>query len=1193
MDNRDNRGDFYNTAPPQADPDQLGRSAHMGLDFEGEERVNPEDLSGGNPTMTQQSIGIVNPDAPVNSLDGLERLLAAPPSAASEDGVVAVAQAVLYLRVSTPRQLHTAADIDEDGNSIATQRVEALRKVRELRATVAHEFIEPGQSAQTISKRTEFKRLLRYIDEHPDVKYVVIYMRSRVFRNFTDAAITKRELLQKGVRLISAKEEFGEGYMADAMEAITDIMNEVQVRMSGEDVKVKMAHKVEQGGSVGRAKLGYLNVRKDFSGRLVNTIDVDPDRAPLVTWAFEQYATGRYSIARLQRLLEAQGLATRSSPSQAAKTVSTSRLALILRDPYYTGVIRYKDKLYVGRHEALVSKETFLKVQDVLDMRKRHGSRDIVHFHYLKGMLFCGECRDAGRTSRLLYSRNTGNGGVYEYLICAAHQRRLCSTPGARVDQLEAEIVPVIAAERIATDDLEKMQEAVTKSVDNILAQDRDAKTQLRKQLNKLEAQEERLIELAATGALPMSKIRERIEKTALQRSAIEEKLEFTAERLRYSADAALAFLQLLADPGRLYSGASDAVRRNLLSAFFTRLVVYVTEDGIRVESVRNDTNNSLRELNGRLRLARENHESEKTKTPRKSARSSVSTGSRTGSLDHGLSNYDLAGVPGLEPRTTESESAVLPITPYPKGVPTEVVPRIESIPRRTTGQTGPNPGGSPVHEPGEAPQGRVFAEELQRLEQRRRDPSTADGDPQRPVRDPGLQAESVDQRGDERFLDRGCRELRRRKLLEGGHGGHDHLVRVRGQRGDRIVVVRHGTREEEAEEARGIAQKGQSFLDEGCGRTQESCLLPRRRRIDDPRALEVGDDAFREDLGRQHPDVVPVDGLGLLLVEAGGVRVHVPDVECRRELLEGEHVAVRRDGPPEKGKVVQQAFGDETPLALKEEIGLRVALGELFVPGVAQDEGHVGETRDEGGHTGLDEGSVERELTRGGRHEILAADDVGDPHQRVVDGVDEGIEGNTARADQDEVREGSRREGHLAADEIDVSEVFVRHTQAPGRLAPLRAVRGALLLGQIPVEIVVAQLLRSAVRLVARVDLFRRRVALVHRTRIHELLQHLAVDLVALRLPIGRVRPPDLDTLVPVDVQPAQGFEELLVALLAVTGGVGVLDPEHELPTVVAGVGPVEEHGADETHVREARRRRAESHADIGSGGGGGSGIG
>lgn len=197
--------------------------------------------------------------------------------------------------------MHTAADVDKDGNSIATQRVETIRKVHELGAMFEREFIEPGQSAQTIAKRPQFQRLLRYIDEHPGVRYVVIYMRSRIFRNFTDAAITKRQLLEKGVRLVSAKEEFGEGYMADAMEAITDIMNEVQVRMNGADVAVKMQHKVEQGGTVGRAKLGYLNVRRDFDGRLVNTIDVDPMRAPLVTWPSSNMPPAHIPRARLPR----------------------------------------------------------------------------------------------------------------------------------------------------------------------------------------------------------------------------------------------------------------------------------------------------------------------------------------------------------------------------------------------------------------------------------------------------------------------------------------------------------------------------------------------------------------------------------------------------------------------------------------------------------------------------------------------------------------------------------------------------------------------------------------------------------------------------------------------------------------------------------------------------------------------------
>lgn len=92
-----------------------------------------------------------------------------------------------------------------------------------------------------------------------------------------------------GVKLISAKEDFGEGIMADAMEAVTDIINEVQVRMSGEDIKVKMQHKAERGGTPGRAKLGYKNVRIEHEGRQVNSIALDDERAPLVKQAFELF----------------------------------------------------------------------------------------------------------------------------------------------------------------------------------------------------------------------------------------------------------------------------------------------------------------------------------------------------------------------------------------------------------------------------------------------------------------------------------------------------------------------------------------------------------------------------------------------------------------------------------------------------------------------------------------------------------------------------------------------------------------------------------------------------------------------------------------------------------------------------------------------------------------------------------------
>ena len=47
----------------------------------------------------------------------------------------------------------------------------------------------------------------------------------------------------------------------------------------------------------------------------------------------------------------------------------------------------------------------------MLNARSNAGDRDRVHFHYLRGLLYCGECARNGHESRLVYSQNKGNGG--------------------------------------------------------------------------------------------------------------------------------------------------------------------------------------------------------------------------------------------------------------------------------------------------------------------------------------------------------------------------------------------------------------------------------------------------------------------------------------------------------------------------------------------------------------------------------------------------------------------------------------------------------------------------------------------------------------------------------------------------------------------------------------------------------------
>ncbi len=490
--------------------------------------------------------------------------------------------AVLYLRVSTQRQLHTATDIDPDGNSIATQREATIKRAKRLKVPIIQEFVEPGQSAQSIAKRPVFRELLHYVEEHPDVGFVIIYMRSRVFRNQTDAAITKRILASMDVKLVSAKEEFGEGYMADAMEAITDIMNEVQVRQSGEDIRNKMLHKAKSGGTTGRAKLGYLNVRKDVDGHLVNSIDLDPKRAPLVTWAFEQYATGEYSLTRLQQELADQGLTTRRTTRWEEKAVSRSKLGSVLRDPYYLGMVTYKGQVYPGRHEALVSPELFERVQRVIDARMRRTQRDIVHTHFLRAMLRCGRCHAAGRDRQLIYSRATNaHGTEYEYFLCAGRQDGTCDLPHLPVALVEDALVREVQALQLTPDEIKTMCEQVASRLEHRLSVEREAHARVKKELAALDVQEERLLDLVADGALTTDKVRDRLSKLQIQRASLTQRLSTTEEVIQQESDMILHYLDLLGYPGVFYAAAADTVKRKLLAAYFAQ--IWIDDDGHQV----------------------------------------------------------------------------------------------------------------------------------------------------------------------------------------------------------------------------------------------------------------------------------------------------------------------------------------------------------------------------------------------------------------------------------------------------------------------------------------------------------------------------------------------------------------------------------------------------------------------------------
>src|SRR6266511_1559866 len=474
---------------------------------------------------------------------------------------------ISYLRVSTKRQMDTDADVDPDGNSVNTQREHCGSKAKSMRVVLQKEFIEPGNSAQSIDKRPVFKEVLKYLREHPEIKYVFIYMRSRAFRNFTDAAITKRALLQIGVKLISAKEDFGEGIMADAMEAVTDIMNEVQVRLSGQDIAAKMANKARNGGTNGQAKLGYLNDKLLVDGRKVNSIVVDQERAPHVRHAFELMGTGQHTLESVRTILTDAGL---TAPGRT-KSIALETLRHMLRSRYYIGKVVYKGVEYQGRHEPLISEELFDRVQHVLDAHSGSGTRQRQHHHYLNGDVWCGRCGD-----RFIIMPGRGNGGTYFYFMCRGRQKKTCDHPYVPVDVMEQAIVQhyqAVAESITLPPELRaKIRAGVTAAVADQYELSDDLRDRFNRQLDKLDRKESYFLDLAAEEDWPKDKLRTKLNTIRLERKQITRQLEAAANQLDTGKQVFIAALDLLDDPAELYRQGNERVRATLNKAFFTRL---------------------------------------------------------------------------------------------------------------------------------------------------------------------------------------------------------------------------------------------------------------------------------------------------------------------------------------------------------------------------------------------------------------------------------------------------------------------------------------------------------------------------------------------------------------------------------------------------------------------------------------------
>lgn len=361
-------------------------------------------------------------------------------------------RAVIYIRVSTKAQAER--DGNPEGYSLPTQRTACRMRAEQLGAEVVDEYIDKD-TATRVDKRPAMLALIDRVTSERDVDYVIVHQVSRFARSRQDDANITERLESAGAMLISCVEGIDQTTSGRMLQGMLAVLNEYQSRNQSEDIKRKTLQKVKDGGTPSLAPIGYRNLQGTGQDINLRTVVVDEEQAPVITWAFEAYATGEWSLESLADELERRGLMQRATGKRPERPLPANRLQELLRNPYYIGIVTFRGVQYRGKQPHLVTPEIFQRVQDLLESRSRASERAHRHTHYLKGSLRCGRCQ-----SRLAYCVSRGNGGRYAYFFCLGrHERRTgCDLPHLPAHDVEKAVLAMWKYESIEPGEADELR---------------------------------------------------------------------------------------------------------------------------------------------------------------------------------------------------------------------------------------------------------------------------------------------------------------------------------------------------------------------------------------------------------------------------------------------------------------------------------------------------------------------------------------------------------------------------------------------------------------------------------------------------------------------------------------------------------------------------------------------------------------
>jgi hypothetical protein len=315
----------------------------------------------------------------------------------------------------------------------------------------------------------------------------------------------------------------------------------------GEETIKGMSEKARSGMYPSCAPIGYKNADGPVGKRVIVP---DPHTAPTVSRIFELFATGDYSLKQLAAKLRTEGLRLRSAH------IHKSALQQILRRRLYSGDFDFSGETYHGTYEPLVSKETWERVQSILNDHGKTNRHRIRRDFAFSGLVRCGHCGCmlVGEVKK----------GRYVYYHCTGHRGK-CPEPYTRQETLVEQFARNLADLVIPSEVSEWLQATYVESDLTERAARERAIQQHKAQYERLEARMETLYTDRLDGRITPSFYDAKAGEFRTQQQALLRKIEQIQSSTPAPVEEALNLMQLTSKAATLFRRQNGHEQRRLL----------------------------------------------------------------------------------------------------------------------------------------------------------------------------------------------------------------------------------------------------------------------------------------------------------------------------------------------------------------------------------------------------------------------------------------------------------------------------------------------------------------------------------------------------------------------------------------------------------------------------------------------------